>query len=238
MRSYLARFAFRGDDVFADDRRTLGRREGSPHAGRRDEAAPQPAPARRAHEPPRPRLPRSARGVAGRLSGLDRVRVARPGLHRPAGDARHRPARRAGDAPAGQLHRDGRRAGRAPQPARARAAAAQQARSSGARPRPRRPRRRKPAAPRPARAAADCGGDKEARAAAAGSRRSRRRSRALETEIEAIETRLWEEALTLGPVAAHELSKQKAAKEDELDDLIEEWARLSEEAEQAAPRTS
>jgi ATP-binding cassette subfamily F protein 3 len=59
---------------------------------------------------------------------------------------------------------------------------------------------------------------------------------AFETEIEGLETRLWEEALTLGPVAAHELSKQKAAKKAELDALVEEWARLSEEADQPAPR--
>ena len=73
--------------------------------------------------------------------------------------------------------------------------------------------------------------------------RRRRRIKALEekistfeAEIEAIETRLWEEALTLGPVAAHELSKQKAAKKVELDGLMDEWTRLSEEAEQPAPK--
>jgi ATP-binding cassette subfamily F protein 3 len=75
--------------------------------------------------------------------------------------------------------------------------------------------------------------------------RRRRRIRALEekiaayeTEVESIETRLWEEALTLGPVAAHELSKRKAARKSELDGLMEEWARLSEEAEAAAPEPS
>ena len=55
-----------------------------------------------------------------------------------------------------------------------------------------------------------------------------------ETEIEAIETRLWEEALTLSTVAAHELSKKKTERKAELDEFMEEWARLSEEAEQAA----
>ena len=90
--------------------------------------------------------------------------------------------------------------------------------------------------PRPARRA-DASDDKEAT-------RKRRRIKtleekiaALENEIESIETRLWEEALTLGPVAAHELSKQKLAKKEELDLLVEEWAKLSEEADQAAPRT-
>jgi ATP-binding cassette subfamily F protein 3 len=61
---------------------------------------------------------------------------------------------------------------------------------------------------------------------------------ALETEVETLESRLWEEALTLGPVASRELSKQKAARREELDALVEEWARLSEEAERAAPRSS
>ncbi|MEX0879288.1 MAG: ABC-F family ATP-binding cassette domain-containing protein [Thermoanaerobaculia bacterium] len=92
-------------------------------------------------------------------------------------------------------------------------------------------------APRPARRKSSAG-DKE-------SVRRRRRIKALEekiasleTEIEGIETRLWEEALTLGPVAAHELSRRKAARKEELDALVEEWARLSEEAEQPAPHTS
>jgi ATP-binding cassette subfamily F protein 3 len=60
----------------------------------------------------------------------------------------------------------------------------------------------------------------------------------LEAEVEAIETRLWEEALTLGPVAAHELSKLKLARKQELDALVEEWARLSEETDASAVRPS
>ena len=60
----------------------------------------------------------------------------------------------------------------------------------------------------------------------------------LEAEVEAIETRLWDEALTLGPVAAHELSKQKTARKEELDSLVEEWGRLSEEADAPAVRPS
>lgn len=56
---------------------------------------------------------------------------------------------------------------------------------------------------------------------------------ALENEVESIETRLWEEALTLGPVAAHDLSRRKTAAKEELDALVDEWARLSEEAEAA-----
>ncbi|HSP94534.1 MAG TPA: ABC-F family ATP-binding cassette domain-containing protein [Thermoanaerobaculia bacterium] len=57
---------------------------------------------------------------------------------------------------------------------------------------------------------------------------------ALEGEVEAMETRLWEEALTLGPVASRDLAAKKGAKSTELDALVEEWAALSEEENQAA----
>jgi ATP-binding cassette subfamily F protein 3 len=52
---------------------------------------------------------------------------------------------------------------------------------------------------------------------------------ALEAEVEAMETRLWEEALTLGPIASRDLAGKKAARKVELDALVEEWASLSEE---------
>jgi ATP-binding cassette subfamily F protein 3 len=58
---------------------------------------------------------------------------------------------------------------------------------------------------------------------------------ALEKEIESIETRLWEEGLTLGPIASRDLAKQKEAKKLELDRLVEEWATLSEEQDHEAP---
>ncbi|HEX5855766.1 MAG TPA: ABC-F family ATP-binding cassette domain-containing protein, partial [Thermoanaerobaculia bacterium] len=57
---------------------------------------------------------------------------------------------------------------------------------------------------------------------------------AIEGEVEAMETRLWEEALTLGPVASRDLAAKKAEKSVELDTLVEEWAALSEEESQAA----
>jgi ATPase subunit of ABC transporter with duplicated ATPase domains len=57
---------------------------------------------------------------------------------------------------------------------------------------------------------------------------------ALEGEVETMETRLWEEALTLGPVASRDLAEKKGAKSTELDELVEEWAALSEEENQAA----
>ncbi|MEO8348061.1 MAG: ABC-F family ATP-binding cassette domain-containing protein, partial [Acidobacteriota bacterium] len=50
-----------------------------------------------------------------------------------------------------------------------------------------------------------------------------------EKEIEALENRLWEEALTLGPQEAHRLAEEKTARRQELEVLVDEWARLSEE---------
>ncbi len=66
--------------------------------------------------------------------------------------------------------------------------------------------------------------------------RRRRRIAALEEkiavrerEIEALENRLWDEALTLGPIEAHRLAREKTRLREELELLVEEWARLSEE---------
>jgi len=52
---------------------------------------------------------------------------------------------------------------------------------------------------------------------------------AREKEIEALENRLWEEALTLGPIEAHRLAQEKADCKSDLEDLVEQWAKLSEE---------
>jgi len=67
--------------------------------------------------------------------------------------------------------------------------------------------------------------------------RRRRRIAALEEkiaagekEIEALENRLWEEALTLRPTEAHRLAQEKTASREKLEVMVEEWARLSEEA--------
>ncbi|HEY4229058.1 MAG TPA: ATP-binding cassette domain-containing protein, partial [Thermoanaerobaculia bacterium] len=78
--------------------------------------------------------------------------------------------------------------------------------------------------------------------------RRRRRIQALEekiavweAQIETIETRLWDEALSLSSIAARELSNEKTSRKTELDALFEEWTRLSEaeaeEAEKAAPES-
>jgi ATP-binding cassette subfamily F protein 3 len=56
----------------------------------------------------------------------------------------------------------------------------------------------------------------------------------LEKEVEALETRLWEEALTLGPVESRRIASEKADRKAELDRLVEEWASLSEQESGAA----
>jgi ATP-binding cassette, subfamily F, member 3 len=59
-----------------------------------------------------------------------------------------------------------------------------------------------------------------------------------EKEIEAIETRLWEEGLHLGPVESHRLAQEKARRRDDLERLVEEWAKLSEEETPAGSTTA
>ena len=86
------------------------------------------------------------------------------------------------------------------------------------------------------------------RATSAESREASRRRRriaaleekigAAEREIEALENRLWEEALTLKPTEAHRLAQEKAAGRQKLEALVEEWARLSEEEAAPVGRTS
>ncbi|MEP7131929.1 MAG: ATP-binding cassette domain-containing protein, partial [Acidobacteriota bacterium] len=60
----------------------------------------------------------------------------------------------------------------------------------------------------------------------------------LETAVGELENRLWQEALTLGPIASRDLAAQKAARQQELDTLVEDWAKLSEEEAQEAGRPS
>ena len=60
-----------------------------------------------------------------------------------------------------------------------------------------------------------------------------------EKEIEALENRLWEEALTLGPIEAHRLAQEKADRKSDLELLVEQWAKLSEQqGEPAGPEMS
>ncbi len=57
---------------------------------------------------------------------------------------------------------------------------------------------------------------------------------ALEGEVEKLDARLWEEALTLGPIASRDLAAQRGAKKQELDQLVEDWGKLSEEESREA----
>jgi ATP-binding cassette subfamily F protein 3 len=75
--------------------------------------------------------------------------------------------------------------------------------------------------------------------------RKRRRIAALEEkiasregEIETLENRLWEEGLTLGPIEANRLAQEKAKRREELEALVEEWAKLSEEEAPAGSTTA
>jgi ATP-binding cassette, subfamily F, member 3 len=56
---------------------------------------------------------------------------------------------------------------------------------------------------------------------------------AQEKRIETIENRLWEEALDLGPVESRNLAREKTELQEELEKLVEEWAKLSDEKEPA-----
>jgi ATP-binding cassette subfamily F protein 3 len=239
VRSYLARFAFRGDDVFSDISALSGGEKGRLTLAvvmkQRHNLLLLDEPtnhldldSREALEESLDDFPGSIVFVSHDRAFIDRLatrvidlREGRPmllpGNYTETADARTERRKRPEPAPA-------RRLDSAP-PSSAPAAAPAATRASGKS--PSRPPRR-----------ADAAEDKEAI-------RKRRRIKTLEekiatleTEIESLETRLWDEALTLGPVAAHELSKQKIVKKEELDLLVEEWARLSEESEQPASRPS
>jgi ATP-binding cassette subfamily F protein 3 len=91
-----------------------------------------------------------------------------------------------------------------------------------------------PSIPRPAPAARA-----ERRDKGDGHKRRRRlqsleeRIAALEGDVDRLEARLWDEALTLGPVESRNLAAEKAARREELDGLVEEWANLSRELEES-----
>ena len=189
MRSYLARFAFRGDEVFAPISGLSGGEKGQADARRRHEAAAQPAAPRRADEPPRPRLARGARGVARRISrarssssrttgrsstGSRRAcSTCAPGARsRWTGTTPRRPTRRAErrkrPEPASRVARPG-------TPARRRRASRRATRQHPARRAPPRPADRERRARRREREQTRSGGG-ASRRSRRGSRRSRRRS--------------------------------------------------------------
>jgi ATP-binding cassette subfamily F protein 3 len=238
IRSYLARFAFRGDDVFADISGLSGGEKGRLTLAvvmkQRHNLLLLDEPTNHLDLDSREALEESLDDFPGSIVFVSHDRAFIDRLATRVIDLRDgRPLLLPGNYTETADARTERR--KRPEPAvrRAETAAPEAALAKAAAPAP--AGSEKPA-PRPPRRA-DASDDKEAA-------RKRRRIKtleekiaALENEIESIETRLWEEALTLGPVAAHELSKQKVAKKEELDLLVEEWAKLSEEADQTAPRT-
>ena len=236
IRSYLARFAFRGDDVFADISGLSGGEKGRLTLAvvmkQRHNLLLLDEPTNHLDLDSREALEESLDDFPGSIVFVSHDRAFIDRLATRVIDLREgRPMLLPGNYTETADARTERR--KRPEPAPARRADAVPAALPA---RPSDPAPAAPEKPRPARRA-DASDDKEAT-------RKRRRIKALEekiaaleNEIEGIETRLWEEALTLGPVAAHQLSKQKLAKKEELDLLIEEWAKLSEEADQAAPRT-
>ena len=90
--------------------------------------------------------------------------------------------------------------------------------------------------PRAARRGSATAGDREVTKRRRRIKALEERVGALEAEVEALEKRLWDEALTLGPIASRDLALQRTERRQELDRLVEEWARLSEEEAQAPSR--
>ncbi len=236
VRSYLARFAFRGDDVFSDISGLSGGEKGRLTLAvvmkQRHNLLLLDEPTNHLDLDSREALEESLDDFPGSIVFVSHDRAFIDRLATRVIDLRDgRPMLLQGNYTETADARTERRKRPEPAPVRRADAAALATAPLGAA-----PAAPEKAAPRPPRRP-DAGEDKE-------TTRKRRRIKtleekiaALETGIESLETRLWEEALTLGPVAAHELSKQKLARKEELDVLVEEWAKLSEEADQPAPRT-
>ena len=226
MRSYLARFAFRGDEVFAKIAGLSGGEKGrltlavvmkqDHNLLLLDE------PTNHLDLDSREALEESLEG----FPGLDRLRLARPRLHRPPRHAGARFAGRAGRADAGELYRHG--CGQRAAAADARTPVCRGGLAGCAhQDRTRRRPLRVVAPERQGRK--DAGSPEEKEAAKRRKRVAGLESRIalLEKEVEAIEARLYEEALTLGPVASTQLAGQRREKKDEIERLVEEWAALA-----------
>ena len=88
----LRGLGFSADDADRPGRDLLGRLADAHRAGEAAAGPAEPAAARRAHQPPRPRRPQLARGVPGRLPLRRHPGLARPLLPGRGGDPHHRPA--------------------------------------------------------------------------------------------------------------------------------------------------
>jgi ATP-binding cassette subfamily F protein 3 len=227
MRSYLARFAFRGDDVFAPIEGLSGGEKGRLTLAvvmrQRHNLLLLDEPTNHLDLDSRETLEESLEDFPGSIVFVshDRAfidRLATRVLDLREGRAVAMPGNYSETAEARRQRRD------RPEPASVAASSPAPAATA-------------PEPPAPKAARRESSADKEAA-------RRRRRIKALEekiasleAEVEAIETRLWEEALTLGPVAAHELATRRTAMKEELDRLVEEWAKLSEEPQAAEEKT-
>jgi ATP-binding cassette subfamily F protein 3 len=227
MRSYLARFAFRGDDVFATIDGLSGGEKGRLTLAvvmkQRHNLLLLDEPTNHLDLDSREALEESLEDFPGSIvfvshdrAFIDRLAtrvldlregraVAMPGNYSETAEARRKRRER-------------------PEPASTPAAAPAAAKAS------------EPPTPKPAR--------RESSAADKNASKRRRRIKALEekiasleAEVDALETRLYEEALTLGPVAAHELATRRTAVKQQLDGLVEDWAKLSEEPQEASEKT-
>jgi ATP-binding cassette subfamily F protein 3 len=226
MRSYLARFAFRGDEVFAQISGLSGGEKGRLTLAvvmrQRHNLLLLDEPTNHLDLDSREALEESLEDFPGSIVFVSHDRAFIDRLATRVLDLREgRPSFLDGN----YTETADARASRRTRPEPGESEAAPPERSAGSTPRPR---------SRPV----DSPSDREA------SRRRRRiqaleeRVAELEKTVEALEARLWEEGLTLGPVASRDLAREKSQKQAELDALVEEWARLSEdEARAPAPRS-
>ncbi len=226
MRSYLARFAFRGDEVFAPIAGLSGGEKGRLTLAvvmrQRHNLLLLDEPTNHLDLDSREALEESLDDFPGSIVFVshDRAfidRLATRVLDLRAGKAMLLP----GDYSETALARARRR--ERPEPAVA-AASDPVPRPEADKPLPRRPSRR-----------AGSGEEKEAAKRRRKIKSLEEKIAVFEKEIEALESRLWEEALTLGPVEAHRIASDKTARRQELDRLVEEWAALSEDESRAAP---
>ncbi|HEY7862718.1 MAG TPA: ABC-F family ATP-binding cassette domain-containing protein [Thermoanaerobaculia bacterium] len=230
MRSYLARFAFRGDEVFAKIADLSGGEKGRLTLAvvmrQRHNLLLLDEPTNHLDLDSREALEESLEDFPGSIVFVSHDRAFIDRLATRVLDLR---GGRAVSLPGNYSETADLRAERRRMPEPPATAAAAPAASPPAAPAPPVP----PPAVRPARKA---GGDDRETA-----RRRRRiktleeRIAGIEREIEAIEARLWEDESPPGPVESTRLLDAKRERQAELDALVEEWAGLAEQEERPEP---